>query len=209
MAKKMSSSFQSRLKDLRKQKGLTQIALANALPNKVTAVSISQWETGQTVPKMNNLTALAEFFDVGIEWLSSGRSLSSDIDIELLNSIAIPNIQANLTAEWKDSYLVLDSSLLKKKDKIGWHKIEGDAMSPFLPNGSIVVLDTQDLKVTDGELYLINYENIYRVKQLSQTRTGYIVKSFNEAYQEECYSPQSFSKEISILGCVILKITNN
>ena len=52
---------------LRKQKGLTQEQLANALG--VTNQSVSKWESGQCCPDIQLLPAIAKFFEVSVDEL--------------------------------------------------------------------------------------------------------------------------------------------
>ena len=70
----MSQRFSERLKMLREKQKLSQRELSKKLNMKMSAVAISQWETGISEPKMSNLKALSEYFDVDIAWLSTGRT---------------------------------------------------------------------------------------------------------------------------------------
>ena len=64
----------NKLRELRKQKGLTQEELAQALY--VSRTAISKWESGRGYPNIDSLKAIAKFFDVTIdELLSSGEVL--------------------------------------------------------------------------------------------------------------------------------------
>ena len=68
---------------LRKQKGLTQEQLANALG--VTNQSVSKWESGQCCPDIQLLPAIAELFEVSVDELlgcNSGKGLG-DICLNL------------------------------------------------------------------------------------------------------------------------------
>ena len=68
---------------LRKQKGLTQEQLANALG--VTNQSVSKWESGQCCPDIQLLPSIAELFEVSVDELlgcSSARGLG-DICLSL------------------------------------------------------------------------------------------------------------------------------
>ena len=61
---------------LRKQKGLTQEQLANALG--VTNQSVSKWESGQCCPDLQLLPAIAKLFEVSVDELlgcNSGKGL--------------------------------------------------------------------------------------------------------------------------------------
>ncbi len=63
----MENKFCTRLKDLREDKGLGQVALANALG--VSKGIISLWENGQREPTMTSLILLSKYFDVSIDYL--------------------------------------------------------------------------------------------------------------------------------------------
>lgn len=63
------------IKELRKQKGLRQEQLAEAMG--VSTASVSKWETNQSFPELTLLAELADFFEVSIDTLI-GHSLSAD-----------------------------------------------------------------------------------------------------------------------------------
>ena len=61
------ASFDERLRQLRKEKGLNQIELAAKLHVKNTTVSI--WERGVREPGMRTMERLSKFFDVPLAYL--------------------------------------------------------------------------------------------------------------------------------------------
>ena len=63
------------IKELRKQKGLRQEQLAEAMG--VSTASVSKWETNQSFPELTLLAELADFFEVSIDTLI-GHSLNAD-----------------------------------------------------------------------------------------------------------------------------------
>ena len=63
--------FQGRLFDLRRQAGLSQEELANLLG--VTRQAVQKWEAGASRPDMDNLTSLAEYFQVSLDYLVTGK----------------------------------------------------------------------------------------------------------------------------------------
>ena len=63
--------FHEKLQELRKQKGLTQEELAQALF--VSRTAISKWESGRGYPNIDSLKAIAKFYCVTIDELLSGE----------------------------------------------------------------------------------------------------------------------------------------
>ena len=59
--------MKNKIKELRKEKGLTQLQLAIAL--NLDQTTISKWEVGKALPDTSMLTQLASFFDVSTDYL--------------------------------------------------------------------------------------------------------------------------------------------
>ena len=69
----MIMEFHEKLQQLRKQRGLTQEALADSLF--VSRTAISKWESGRGYPSIDSLKAIAKFFGVSIDELLSGDEI--------------------------------------------------------------------------------------------------------------------------------------
>lgn len=67
--------FHEKLQELRKNRGLTQEELAEALY--VSRTAISKWETGRGYPSIDSLKEISTFFSVSIDDLLSGEKLLS------------------------------------------------------------------------------------------------------------------------------------
>ena len=68
------------LKELRKEKGLTQGQLAEML--NISNRSVSRWETGSTLPDISILMELAEFYDIDIKEILNGERKSGNMNEE-------------------------------------------------------------------------------------------------------------------------------
>ena len=64
------------LSDLRKQKGLKQKDVAEAL--QVSDKAISRWETGRGIPDVDSLQRLSDFYEVSINEILSGRRIEQN-----------------------------------------------------------------------------------------------------------------------------------
>lgn len=65
--------FNEKLQELRKQKGLTQEDLAEALY--VSRAAVSKWESGRGYPNIDSLKEISRFFSVTIDDLLSGSEI--------------------------------------------------------------------------------------------------------------------------------------
>ena len=63
----MNTNFSKILKELRTEKGLSQVSLANKLG--YTQSNVSEWEKGAVEPKLSALICIANFFDVSVDYL--------------------------------------------------------------------------------------------------------------------------------------------
>lgn len=63
--------FQQRLYELRKQSGLSQEGLADLLG--VSRQAVQKWEAGTSRPDLDNLAALARYFNVTLDYLVTGQ----------------------------------------------------------------------------------------------------------------------------------------
>ena len=68
------------LKNLRKEKGLTQEDLAEKFYT--SSRTVSRWETGKTIPDLNTLIELADFYNVDIREIIDGEKKSENMDKE-------------------------------------------------------------------------------------------------------------------------------
>ena len=62
--------FHEKLQILRKQKGITQEMLAEALY--VSRTAVSKWESGRGYPSIDSLKAISKFYAISIDELLSG-----------------------------------------------------------------------------------------------------------------------------------------
>jgi transcriptional regulator with XRE-family HTH domain len=108
----MNSKFSQRLKELRKERGLTQDELSKL--SGISFPTISRYEKGKRdEPKLTILKTLANYFDVTIDYLVG------DTDIKETNftSDEIARIFNKLDDDDKRILMDLGKTLLKKEGK--------------------------------------------------------------------------------------------
>ena len=85
------------LKELRKEKGLTQEQFAEQF--NVSRRSVSRWETGNNMPDLSMLITLAEYYEVDVKEIIDGKRKSENMNEEMkdtLEKVASYNEMLNL-----------------------------------------------------------------------------------------------------------------
>lgn len=67
-------NFKERLKELRKRRGLSQVALAKKLG--LSKSTIGAYETGDIKPSIDALNLIADFFNVNLDYLNGSEPAS-------------------------------------------------------------------------------------------------------------------------------------
>lgn len=99
-----------RIKTLRKNKGLTQLQLAEKMF--VSDKAVSKWETGEGNPELSILIKLAEFFDVSLDFILIGKEKEPNIIMMNKKELCCKNDDVSL-------FETLDIKTLFIKDEMG------------------------------------------------------------------------------------------
>ena len=73
------------LKDLRKEKGLTQEQLAEQF--RISRRTVSRWETGSNLPDLDILMEMADYYDVDLRELLDGERKNEKMNKELEETV--------------------------------------------------------------------------------------------------------------------------
>ncbi|MDE6710543.1 MAG: helix-turn-helix transcriptional regulator [Oscillospiraceae bacterium] len=88
------SKFHLRLRDLRKSRELSQQELANNL--QISKSSVNMYERGEREPGLDTLEAIADFFNVDMDYLTGKTS-----EIKSLTSVPITDYETSLKSDEK------------------------------------------------------------------------------------------------------------
>ena len=77
----MELSLSENIRSLRKQRKITQAKLAEALG--VTVGAVYKWESGQSLPELNLVVEMADFFDISVDVLLGYRMRDNSLDCAL------------------------------------------------------------------------------------------------------------------------------
>ena len=86
----MIKLFKNRIKELRKERKITQLQLAKAVF--VDQTTISQWETGKTFPTAETQRKLADLFGVSIDYLLGRSDSKYGEGLEIANIVPLSEV---------------------------------------------------------------------------------------------------------------------
>ena len=112
--------FQTRLLELRKGAGLSQEELANLL--NVTRQAVQKWESGASKPDLDNLTALADCFQVSLDYLVTGRE---PVPPAAEQPTIVNNYYQRAAYEYKSRRTLFGLPLVHVNYGIGFHRAKG------------------------------------------------------------------------------------
>lgn len=169
------------LKELRKEKNLTQEQLAEKL--NVSGRTVSRWETGSNMPDISLLVELAEFYEVSIPEIIDGERKSENMNeevkdtaLKLSDYAEMINLKIRKRLFWLTiagligmiAFLVIEANGLDTPDSI----YEMIASAGLGVNFGIMIVLAMYLS---GLLGLIKAEKMMKAKDKSKKIISYIV----------------------------------
>lgn len=203
------TTLSDRLKESRKNAGLTQIAIAEEVG--ITQPTYQALESGK-VTKTSYLLQIAEALKVDAHWLATGEGDSglfeqegnaklsqkvikvwSQDDVPPAGMIPISYIQgvfADMGNGYVNSEPTDELMLWFREDTIRECNVNpdfakviavrGDSMSPELTDGQVIAIDTSARRIYDGEIYAFRIGDELKVKYLFRHGDGFKAISRNE-----------------------------
>ena len=194
----MNINFSEKLKQLRKNKGITQQALANAIGEKRS--SIANYESNNSTPGFEILNKLSNYFNVPVGYLTGKtNSLVSEYSFKTLEDYI--NILPNQKPLW-----------LKIKNPIKYSSFSGDEVYGPNQNSKIVFFNPLDEKEKNSRIYLEflainsyagNREKFYKALYDFACKYGFFGEVFESTNENFNYSFPIFKPfEIGIFDTV-------
>lgn len=186
------------IKDLRRNKGITQSELAFLCGVHQTAVS--QWENGRTLPDKSTLIKLSDIFGVSIDTLMNKTTAST-------NSIPVLGyVRAGCPAEAVENiidYEDISADMAAKGEHFGL-RVVGDSMSPRICQDDIVIVRKQNY-IESGEIGVVLINNLdATIKKVIKNGTGLTLIPFNPEYEPLVFTAEEIvTLPVTIIGKVV------
>lgn len=192
------ATFGARLKELRRNAGLTQKEFAQKIStkkDKVTASAVGMWEQGRRFPDINTFEIIADFFNVDMDYLKGKSDFTTrminpkELPPNILTPGAIPiPILGEICAgdgiygeENFQGMFFIDKSVTADYCLI----VHGDSMiDAGVYDGDIAFLQ-KDFELIDGEIYAVVFgaEDSASLKKLYRDGKTVILQPCNDSYK--------------------------
>lgn len=193
----------NRLRELREIRNQSQEEVATAIG--ISRPSYTNYELGHRKPRMENLTMLASYFGVSIDYLLGFDRVqdpsNSTIRIPVLGEV--PAGQPIEAFEQVEEYLDLYPSFAKYGELFGL-RVKGHSMEPDIHNGDIVIVVKQDF-IDSGDVAVVRVNDTeVTVKKVKKLQDGIVLMPKNPAYEPAYFSNEQVKiLPITIIGKVL------
>lgn len=185
--------------------------------------SVSDWLNGKTKTlKATPALRLARHFGLNPQWVSEGigpRTLEG-VPVQLdehPDLMSVPRVKFKLSAG-VSGYAVEPENgngkpVFFRKDWFELHhykpekmfavRVSGASMEPSLWDGDLVVINTDDTALHDGDVFAMNYEGEMVIKRLRRDAGEWLATSDNA--DQRRFAPKRCTEDVKIIGRVVYK----
>lgn len=220
------SEIKDRLREARRNKGLSQAGLSKLLG--VSQASIAAIESGRN-KRPTNLVSIAKALDVSPYWLETGKEdkeiisnatplgkieewdndtplSEDDCEAPLYKDVKLSagNGFADDIEDYNGYKLRFSRNTLRKHgispENVVCVMADGDSMEPVFPSGATLGIDTGSKNIRDGQIYAINHGGLLRTKILHKLPENKVrIRSYN---QSEYPDEEASLDDLSVIGRV-------
>ena len=174
---------------LLQERNVTAYAVSKATG--VPQSTLSDWKKGKSVPKLDKLTLIADFFNVPVSYFIRKSDSNAEI-MPTANIYEIPvfeSASAGFGAYASNAVVGRMPLYFKSKseaDKSICVKVSGDSMYPKIEDGDTVVIQKTDV-VDSGSLAVVMVDDEGLVKKIEYNHQGITLHSINPMYPPVSY----------------------
>ena len=187
------------LKNLRKQKKLSQTELGQKLG--ISKSAISMYELGERMPDYEMMKSMADLFNVSMDYLYE-KQTQKKVVIPVLGCVAA-GIPIETITDILD-YEEIDADMLKDGSEYFALSIKGQSMEPKFSEGDVVIVRKQP-DVDSGQIAIVCMNgDTATCKKVMKQSGGILLQPLNPAYDPVFYSAEEiYNIPITILGRVV------
>lgn len=197
--------FPQRLKQLRKEMGLSQKSLSEHLG--MTQQAVGKWETGRSSPDPATLARLAELLETSADYLLGISEQPAEPAAPSLPYAESPipvigTVRAGYgSLAFEEDYGV-EYACVKDPANYFYLVVKGDSMEPRIQDGDLALVHRQPT-LENGDLGVMVFgEGEGTLKKYIQRGNAVILQPFNPAYEEKVIRGEELN-QLFIAGKVV------
>lgn len=197
--------FPQRLKQLRKEMGLSQKSLSEHLG--VTQQAVGKWETGRSSPDPSTLARLASLLETSADYLLGISDQAAEPAAPALpyGESPIPvigTVRAGYGALAFEEDYGVEYACVKDPANYFYLVVKGDSMEPRIQDGDLALVHRQPT-LENGDLGVMVFgEGEGTLKKYIQRGNAVILQPFNPAYEEKVIRGEELN-QLFIAGKVV------
>ena len=176
--------FAQRLKELRKLRGISQVALSSELG--LSQQAVGKWETGRSTPDPAMLARIAAFFEVSTDYLlgraqsaasTDGWRAAGEYPIPIIGTVRAGYGALALEEDYGEEY-----ARVKDPQNYFYLLVKGDSMEPRIFEGDLALVRRQQT-LESGELGVVVFgDDEGTLKKYIRRGNTVILQPFNSTY---------------------------
>ncbi len=199
--------FAQRLKELRKEKGVSQAVLSSALG--LSQQAVGKWETGRCTPDPQTLAELAAYFNVSSDYILGVENNVPNFDEAQRYRTrdeypiqVVGTVRAGYNAVAFEEDYGTEYAFVKDPDNYFYLLVKGDSMEPKISDGDLALVRRQQT-LENGELGVVIYgDNSGTLKKFFKRGNAIILQPFNPSYQAEIIMGEDL-QHVYVVGKVV------
>ena len=180
---KKNDTLGLRLREVRKAAGFTLEDLGNKIG--LTGVAIGHVERGARALSAERAEALAAALDTTPEYLLYGTEPNT-LPVGAIPLVSIPVLGASEAGGWAEMIAYPDHDETIEVPQKHKHcfavRVQGDSMTPTIPDGAAAVVDPKNTAPVHGKVYLFRDGDSSTIKRLNIDGSVHTLKPDNPKY---------------------------
>ena len=198
----------TRIKELRKQKKISQQVLANAMG--ITQQAVGKWETGRSAPDPETVRRLADYFHTTTDDLLGhqtaphmlARPLPAHRQVQEYSIPIIGTVRAGWDALAFEEDYGSEYANVRDPENYFYLIVKGSSMAPRIQDGDLALVHRQST-LESGDLGVVIYgEGDGTLKKFIRRGNTIVLQPFNPAYQPQVLTGEDL-EHLHIAGKVV------
>lgn len=201
---KDTNFFAKNLIALLKKNNLSQKEVAGAIG--VSPQSFNSWVRGAAYPRMDKISALAEYFNIGESELLGFADELSSVSSKAVRIFVFGSVPAGVPTEAIEDIVDFEDIPREWTDggvEYFGLKVKGDSMFPkYLENDTVIIRKQDDCESgQDCVVYVNGYDAT--LKKVIKKQDCIILQPLNSAYDPKIYDYNDEENPVKIAGVVV------